>query len=58
MWVGGVGAASQPAAACPAGVPINRFAHCALCSPPQVRYDKRVGDNTAIKFMTDGILLR
>ncbi len=32
-------------------------------SPPsassrQVRYDKRVGDNTAIKFMTDGILLR
>ena len=24
----------------------------------QVRYDKRVGDNTAIKFMTDGILLR
>lgn len=25
---------------------------------PQVRYDKRVGENTAIKFMTDGILLR
>ena len=24
----------------------------------QVRYDKRVGEGTAIKFMTDGILLR
>ena len=32
---------------------------CLSCSPRlQVRYDKRVGDNTAIKFMTDGILLR
>lgn len=26
--------------------------------PTQVRYDRRVGDSTAIKFMTDGILLR
>lgn len=24
----------------------------------QVRYDKRIGDNCSIKFMTDGILLR
>lgn len=24
----------------------------------QVRYDKRIGENCAIKFMTDGILLR
>jgi ATP-dependent RNA helicase DHX37/DHR1 len=24
----------------------------------QVRYDKKIGDNCSIKFMTDGILLR
>lgn len=24
----------------------------------QVRYDKKIGDNSFIKFMTDGILLR
>lgn len=24
----------------------------------QVRYDKRIGDSSSIKFMTDGILLR
>lgn len=24
----------------------------------QVRYDKKIGENSAIKFMTDGILLR
>lgn len=24
----------------------------------QVRYDKRIGENCSIKFMTDGILLR
>ena len=24
----------------------------------QVRYDKKIGENSAIKFMTDGILVR
>lgn len=24
----------------------------------QVRYDKKIGENSSIKFMTDGILLR
>ena len=29
-----------------------------LCRRVQVRYDRRVGDATAVKFMTDGILMR
>lgn len=34
------------------------LSNCCCCCPWQVRYDKSVGEDTAMKFMTDGILLR